>query len=71
MKETIVRCDICGREYVYPGIIDFIPFYGKPVKLFLMGKNRESNETVQMDICQYCALKIEKFLENMKRGEGI
>ena len=69
MKETIVHCDICGYKYVYPGVIDFIPFSGKPAKVFLTAKDKESHETVQMDICPYCASKIEKFLENMEGKE--
>jgi hypothetical protein len=72
MKETITKthCDICGREYSCPGIIDFTPFYEGPVKLFLMGRNKDSHKTVQMYVCPWCARKIETFLENMERKEN-
>ena len=69
MKKTTVLCDICGEAYTYPGLIDFRAFSGELVRVFLVAKNKELHESVQMDICQHCARKIEKFLENMEREE--
>lgn len=69
MKETIIHCDICGKAHSSPGKIDFRTFSGEMVRVFFMARKRGVFDSTQMDICQPCATKIEKFLANMERGE--